>query len=367
MSARQKMQPPGPESAFERKILLSKWALLFEQVWPRAWLLLGLAGLFIAVSLAGLWPRLPELPHKIVLGLFALAFLAGLIALLGVRWPSRLQAIRRVEAISGIRHRPASSYEDTLTLGADDARTAALWKAHRQRLAALLGRLRVGRPEPRTDRYDPFALRALLLLGVFALLIVVGDSAADRLWSALRFSPLSKGAEARLDAWITPPSYTGKPPIMLADGGITGPRAQDKRPPGALEVPDKSMLIVRASGAGMRDLAIDVPGENGAPQHIEAQPPANPGDVIELKYEVRRAGTITVHSSGLQVASWTFTVIPDHAPTIAMTKEPERSPRGSLKLFYKAEDDYGIVSAEARVRRLAAKPDTTSTAWAREA
>ena len=84
---------------------------------------------------------------------------------------------------------------------------------------------------------DPFALRALLLLGVFVLTVVVGDSAADRLWSAFRFSPLAKGAEARLDAWITPPSYTGKPPIMLADGGYhRAPRA-GREPAGAMEVP----------------------------------------------------------------------------------------------------------------------------------
>src|SRR5262249_14873814 len=48
-----------------------------------------------------------------------------------------------------------------------------------------------------------------------------------------------------------------------------------------------------------------------------------------------------------------------------MTKPPERSPRGGLKVFYKAEDDYGIVSAEARVKRILPKPDTSSTAWAR--
>src|SRR6185436_11868466 len=108
------------ERAFERKIRLSKWALLFEQLWPRAWLVLGLAGLFIGVSLAGLWPRLPELPHKIVLALFGLAFAAGVVALARVSWPSRDKAIRRVEAASGVRHRPASSYEDTLTLGAGD-------------------------------------------------------------------------------------------------------------------------------------------------------------------------------------------------------------------------------------------------------
>src|SRR5262245_43972677 len=157
MSARHKASRLGPEGAFERKVLLSKWALLFEQVWPRAWLILGLAGLFIAVSLAGLWPRLPELPHKIVLGLFGIAFLGAFIALFTVRWPSREEAIRRVESISGVRHRPASSYEDTLTLGASDTRTAALWRVHRQRLAEMLGRPRVGRPAPPPDRPHPFA------------------------------------------------------------------------------------------------------------------------------------------------------------------------------------------------------------------
>ena len=185
-----------------------------------------------------------------------------------------------METVSGVRHRPASSYEDTLTLGADDARTSALWRAHRQRLATLLGRLRVGRPAPRTDRYDPFALRAVLLLGVFALLIVVGDSAADRLWSAFRFSPLAKGAEARLDAWVTPPAYTGRPPVMLADGGVTAQRATNAGPAATVEIPDKSTLIVRASGAALRDLTVEVPGD-GAPQRLEARP-GQPGRLLEV-------------------------------------------------------------------------------------
>ena len=70
MSARHRISPRGTEGAFERKVFLSKLALLFEQIWPRAWLLIGIAGLFILVYLAGIWPRLPELPHKVVLGLF---------------------------------------------------------------------------------------------------------------------------------------------------------------------------------------------------------------------------------------------------------------------------------------------------------
>src|SRR3989337_703005 len=133
MSARHRISRSGPEGAFERKVLLSKWALLFEQVWPRAWLMLGLAGVFIAVSLAGLWPRLPELPHKIVLAVFGLAFVAALFAGARVLWRSGGEAIRRVEGVSGVRHRPASSYEDTLSLNAEDVRTAALWRVQRQR------------------------------------------------------------------------------------------------------------------------------------------------------------------------------------------------------------------------------------------
>src|SRR5262245_19539207 len=352
------------ERAFERKVRLGKWALLFEQLWPRAWLVLGLAAVFIGASLAGLWPRLPELPHKIVLGLFALAFAISLVALARVRWPSREEAIRRIEAISGIKHRPASSYEDKLTLGAGDARTEALWRVHRQRLAALLQKLRVGHPSPRADRYDPFALRALLLLGVFVLLVVVGDSASDRLRSAFRFGALAKGAEARIDAWVTPPAYTSRPPIMLADGshGLGRPQEKAATP---FEIPDRSQLVVRGTGAAVGALSLEVRTGEGAVERIEAPAPANASDVSELKLEVRKSGAVTVHAGGIQLLSWTFQVIPDHPPKIAITKEPEKSPRGALKLFFKVEDDYGVVSAETRIKRTRPKEDTTATAWAR--
>ncbi len=359
--------PSALERTFERKVRLSQWALQFERLWPRAWMLLGLAGLFIAVSMAGLWPLLPELPHKIVLALFGLAFLAALVALVRVRSPSREEAIRRVEGVSGIKHRPASSYEDTLTLGAEDARTAALWRVHRTRLAEMLKKLRVGRPEPRTDRMDPYALRALLLLSVFVLTIVVGDSASDRLAAAFRFGPLAKGADARLDAWITPPAYTGKAPLMLADGAYHhyGPNARAAdRPAGPHEVPDRSVLIVRSSGGGA--LTLEVVGSDSQPaDKLEAPTPANVSDVSELKHEVRRSGTVIAKLGGTTVGSWPFQVIPDLAPKISITKEPERTPRGGLKFAFKVEDDYGVASAETRIRRMAPKQDTSRTAWAR--
>ena len=274
--------------------------------------------------------------------------MAALLALVRVRWPSREQAIRRVEAVSGVKHRPASSYEDTLTLGAGDARTEALWRVHRQRLAALLQKLRVGHPSPRADRYDPFALRALLLLGVFVLLVVVGDSASDRLRSAFRFGALAKGAEARIDAWVTPPAYTGKPPIMLADGGFSGLRAAgeagrthgDPRPQHAGRA-----RIGRGAGRAQRSKSpgSDGDGRSASRRRRRPRPPTWPSSSSRC---ASRAPS-SVYGGGTQLAELAVRqVTPDNPPKISLTKEPERTPRGALKLFFKVEDDYGVVSAE---------------------
>src|SRR5471030_542177 len=54
-----------------------------------------------------------------------------------------------------------------------------------------------------------------------------------------------------------------------------------------------------------------------------------------------------VCSSDLGDLTWKFTAIPDRAPTIELIKDPERQARGSLRLDYKMDDDYGVVEAQA--------------------
>ncbi|MCL4765770.1 MAG: TIGR02302 family protein [Hyphomicrobiaceae bacterium] len=348
---------------FERKISLSRSALLLERLWPRLWLVIAVLGVFILVSFAGLWMWLPPLAHEITLGGFGLALLAALVAVLRVRWPTREEALRRIERRSGVPHRPATSYEDTLTAPAGSPATERIWLAHRSRLAALLARLRVGTPQPRTDRTDPFALRALLVLGVVLLLGLVGDSAKDRLLAAFRFTPDAHLSTARLDAWITPPAYTGKPPILLADGGNAGFRPA-RAEAGPIEVPEKSLLIIRASGAGQ--LALELAARSSEKRMVEGQAPKAAGDVSEVRTELRHSGAIRVLGGGSQVALWQFNVIPDHPPRVVLTKEPERTIRGGLKLFYKVEDDYGVASAEARFARPRTAAGDPRTSWARE-
>jgi hypothetical protein len=120
---------------------------------------------------------------------------------------------------SGVRIAGAS-YEDTLSAPGGDPATLLLWTAHRARLARLLDRLKVGRPEPRADRFDPLALRTLLMLMVALLALLAGDNLRDRLASAFRLGPSIRVADARLDAWVTP-AYTARPPLLLrtAPGG----------------------------------------------------------------------------------------------------------------------------------------------------
>jgi uncharacterized protein (TIGR02302 family) len=365
-------KPASPlDAKFARKVRASRWALLFERLWPRVWLILGLVGLFLLVSLAGLWPMLPDPAHYLALGAFALAGVAALLYAVRAPFPSHEEAVRRIERVSGVPHRPASSYADTITANAEDPRTAAIWQAHRTRLAAALSRLRVGPPHPRADRQDPIALRGLIVLGVVALLALVGDSVSDRLRSAFRFNSAIALSEARLDAWVTPPSYTGKPPLMLADGA-RGPASAATQPK-LVEVPERSVLIVRTSGQGLGAPSLDVFAEGSAERkHVEAKKPeagkssAPNSDIAEIRYELRASAEIRVLSGGTELARWAFYVKPDKAPVIAITKPAERTRRGSMKLTYSVEDDYGVVSAGVDLKRdrSAEKPVDAKKAWA---
>lgn len=345
------------DAKFARKVRASRWALYFERLWPRVWLILGLVGLFLLVSLAGLWPLLSDTVHYAVLALFGVAGVGALFHILRTPFPPRDEAVRRIERVSGVPHRPASSYEDTVTANADDPRTAAIWQAHRARLAAALARLKVGPPQPRADRQDPIALRGLLILGVVALFSLVGDSAADRLRSAFRFNSAVALAEARLDAWVAPPGYTARPPIMLADGA-RGPAAPSDDQPKLVEVPERSVLIVRTSGKGLGAPSLEVFAEGTAEkQLVEAKAPeagqstAARADISEIRYELLNSAEVRVLSGGSELARWAFYVKPDKPPVIAVTKAPERTRRGAMKLTYSVEDDYGVASAGAEVKR----------------
>ncbi len=352
---------------FERKIRLAKWASVFEQLWVRLWSIAAVAGVFALLSLAGLWSHLNDATHLAVLAAFGLATLASIIYIARISWPSRDDAIRRIERVSGVPHRPASSYEDTITASANDPTTRAIWQAHRTRMAEAMARLKPGSPKPRTDKRDPFALRALLTLSLVAAVMLAGDRLLERLGGAFQLASFTRLAEARLDAWITPPAYTTRPPLMLADGNnpLGSGKAlavnTDGKP---LSVPINSVVIVRASGIGSDVLSLEVATPGSEPERIIPDAKAASKDVQEVRYTLKRGGTLRALSGSTEVGAWTLNVIPDELPKIALTKKPELTPRGSLELIYKVEDDYGVASAAAHVEKARPKDIDPSMAWA---
>lgn len=351
-------------ASLERKLKLSSAALYLERVWPRIWLLVGLAVIFVLVSLMGLWPEMHQHFHMGLLSAFGLGAAASLITVLRVRWPSREEALRRLESRSGVRHRPASSYEDKLTINNNDPATRQIWEAHKLRLSQQIAKLHVEAPEPRTDRYDPFALRAALLLGTIVALVIVGDGARDRLASAFQFGPTSLPAAVRLDAWLTPPPYTRKPPVLLADGGRGGvnPVYADGKP---ITIPAGSVLIARSSGTSAKKLSVETRTTGGTSDRVEGKTISSDGQVSEVRATITQSGTVAIFEGHNVITRWTFSVTPDHAPSIALAKDPEVTLRGGLKLTYKVEDDYGLASAEAKFEPLAEDPGDPKTEWAR--
>jgi len=312
----------------------AKYAIAWERSWPHLARLLTIAGLFLVASWAGLWLALPFIARAIGLGLFLLLALGALFPLVRFRWPSREEALSRLDRGSGIRHRPATALTDTLAT--QDPFALALWQAQRERTLASIKRIRAGLPSPRLVIHDPWALRALVAVMMVAAYVAAGDERMLRVAAAFDWNGVLSPTNIRVDAWVTPPVYTGKPPIILsaANKEAATPAA------GPLPVPAGSTLIVRSSGG-----TLDVVAGGGVTEAVPAE--QAPKGTNERHFRIAGDGTAHVRAPSGQ-PQWKFSATPDRAPTISLAKDPERQARGSLQMSYKIEDDYGVTEARTR-------------------
>jgi uncharacterized protein (TIGR02302 family) len=331
-------EPPGSPDAVSRLQLTqalqrAKYAIAWERSWPHLARLLTVIGLFMVVSWAGLWLALPFVARAIGLGLFALSALGALFPLVRFRWPGREEGLSRLDRGSGIRHRPATALTDTLAT--QDPVALALWQAQRERTLASIKRIRAGLPSPRLVIHDPWALRGLVAVMMVAAYVAAGDERMLRIAAAFDWNGVLSPANIRVDAWVTPPVYTGKPPIILsaANKDAAIPAA------GPLPVPAGSTLIVRSSGG-----SLDVVAGGGVTEAVPAE--QAPKGTNERHFTISGDGTAHVRAPSGQ-PQWKFTATPDRAPTISLAKDPERQARGSLQMSYKIEDDYGVTEARA--------------------
>jgi uncharacterized protein (TIGR02302 family) len=321
-----------------RALKRARGSLFWERLWPALAVLATALGLFLAFSWAGLWLVLPPLARAIGLFVFLVVTAAAAVPLLMLRLPSIYDSLRRLDRSSGENHRPATAVADEIAANPHDPVSQALWRAHIEHALLSARKFKAGWPRPRLSLRDPMALRALVLLLVAVTFIAAGGERMKRVAAAFDWQGVVAPANFRIDAWVTPPVYTGRAPVMLP-GLRPGDVAQDMPP---VAVPAGSQLIVRATG----NVRFDVVQKGGL---VEAAPDPKeplPNGAAERRFTIKGDGAAVLHGVGNDL-TWAFTAIPDRAPTVSLIRDPERQARGSLRLDYRVEDDYGVVDAQA--------------------
>lgn len=339
----------------DRLAAASRLSLGWERLWPRLWAPLSVILLFLAVSWLGLWVFLPWWGRAAGTAVFALALLGSFWPAVTGRWPSRREALARLDHSMDAAHRPATALEDTLAVGGRDPVSQALWALHLQRQSAHVAALKVAPPQPRMAVRDRRALRAAPLVAAVAGFFVAGHEALPRLAAAFDWrGPALAAAAVRIDAWIDPPSYTRMPPILIDFARLASP---------TFNVPEKSTVVVRIAGRSGMDVAttgrLDAvpvegkPGEANPPQAKAA--PANTVAVTEKRYLLAGDGTLRITGSGAPAQTLSLHAIVDQKPEIAFAEPPKpvSGVQGGLGISYRAKDDYGVASAEVVVTRVA--------------
>jgi uncharacterized protein (TIGR02302 family) len=256
------------------------------------------------------------------------------------RIPSRHDRLRRLDTVSGLAHRPATAIADEMATPETDAWAKALWRAHVEQALAKVRNLRAGLPAPRLMLRDPFALRAIVLILAVATFVAAGGERTRRIAALFDWQGVVLPPNFRLDAWVSPPAYTAKPPVILP--GVR-PGDQAAVEPAPVSVPVGSVLIIRASGQAQLDVAV----KGGLQEVAGDQRPQAPAGTEERRYTITALGTATLRGIGNDDIVWAFNAIPDQPPKISFAKDPEPQSRGSLALSYKLEDDYGVAEAHA--------------------
>ena len=328
---------PDPMAGLPARVRGWTWAarglMFLEQAGRAIAPALGVVAVFIILGLFDVFRFVPLWLHWGLLALFG----AGLIAALWYgfkdwRTPMRGDALRRLEADSGLVHRPLTHLTDRQASNLVDPWATVLWSHYQRRLLAGLGELTLAAPRTDIARRDPFALRGLAVLLLALGLAIAWDQSGQRLWAAV--SPQPRGAAdlstITVEAWITPPDYTRLAPIALK-ADPNAPR-MDVEAANPIEVPVGSKLLVQIQGldAGASLTA------NNASKPMEMLD----SETQRLELVLKEGDRIGITGGGLDVG-WPIDLKPDLPPSAAL-QEPRTTDRGVLHVVYAGKDDFGV-------------------------
>lgn len=337
-----------PPNHLDLKISFQRAVLLLEKIWQALQRPLIAFGIAIFVLASGALEWLPKWLQICILAVLALGFLFSLKNLLGVKSASRLAAMRRMEQQSEINHRSLSGHDDGLVAEANDDQAEALWEEHKRRQLAALADVKIAPPKSAWRKFDPLALRVPVALAALSALLLGSGDLISNARNALNILPAVPPPTLSLDAWLKPPTYTGKQPILLTSVAMREKLAASPE----ILIPENSSLSIRAVGAANPRLAFYSPGTTPTAEteikSIAAKISSNESRyTAEVKLD--RPVTVKLFDDTKELASWPITLIPDEAPKIAFVDEPKAGENGALNVHWKASDDYGVKSLSAEI------------------
>lgn len=343
------------QAKIARAIKRAHFILAWERLWPLLLPFLLVLALFFIISWFGIWVLLPDMVRLPFVFILVLACFAALFEMRHFQWPDISEACHHVEKNSKIPHQLLAALDDPLATSEEDKASYALWQLHKAQSFQAIQKLSVGLPAPRNDRRDPFAVRFIFLLLFCVAFFYAGDQRSNYLIAA--FSGLqSTSLPPRIDAWISPPAYTNRPPIFLTK--TEGQQSPNKM----FEVPQGSTLFIRAGHVIRAGLAADImvyaAREKMGRKNRFAIPPLQSDKLsskaltpqqepIEYSFVLDQDIVIDVEHAGHIEYSWPLAIIIDKKPKIWLEKKPTVAVSGAFELRYAIEDDYGVVKATA--------------------
>ena len=340
------MQPVMSANQLVWPRIFAGMSIFWERFWPLLLPFLTVIAGFLIISWFELWRIVPDLVRVGLVAAFALAALASLAPLRRFRIPSQQIIDQRIELKSNLSHRPVTAQSDVMATRDGDGFSDVLWREHRSRMGEKLNGLKSGAPNPAIAKRDPYGLRAVVILLLFIGFGYASGDRIGRITSAFSAQTSLSPMLVRLDVWVSPPSYTNRPPIFLKR------MADDGEGLKFAKVPEGSVLVVRVASNQEITLGYSTADGSKPPKSVSADDAKSEIGIIEYRHVLKTSGTASLTAETTTIGAWKIDVIADDDPTIRFSSDPKRGRGRMLELAYVVKDDFGVVSAVANILSL---------------
>ena len=310
---------------------LSYLILFAEQIVPKLLVPCAIILVFLTISWFDTAIYLTFWLRITVCAGFAIALGLSLAPFIRISSPDYERILHRLEIDNNLHHRPLTQLNDSLSAEQANGGTPGLWRAHRERLTAKLKKIRPVTPLRLVPELDPYALRTPIILFAIVAFISSGEDTSERLGNWFRPADSMTSEAIRVDAWINPPAYSGRPTIIL------------KTDQHDVTVLAGSSLTISASSSRVK---VFLQSEH---EEINLVPIKENPDHFEYATTLSGNAHLRIESGNKTTNQWNIKIQPDNPPVVRWVTRPEILASGAFTLTYSADDDFGLLGLDSRI------------------